>query len=84
MQVEGFWAKLDRDDRGAKLRLYAESGVREYWLVDPDTQTFEFLVSRDGRFVVTLPEDYVYESAIVPGLSLDLAAFWQEYGRRMG
>jgi Uma2 family endonuclease len=65
-----------RRDRGAKLRLYAESGVREYWIVDPAAATFEFLVLRDGRFTVELPVDGRYVSPAVPGIELDLAAFW--------
>jgi Uma2 family endonuclease len=38
-------------DRGIKRQLYARSGVREYWIVDPDGQTIR--VDRrepDGRF----------------------------------
>lgn len=66
-----------RRDRGEKLRLYAESGVSEYWVVDPAGSTFEFLVLRGGRFVVELPVDGVYASSVIPGLSLDLAAFWK-------
>jgi Uma2 family endonuclease len=38
-------------DRGVKLRLYAASGVREAWLVDPDTETIEVhdLAARERR-----------------------------------
>jgi Uma2 family endonuclease len=71
-------------DRVAKLRLYAMAGVGECWLVDPDTRTFEFLVNRRGRFVVSVPEDDVHASPVVPGLSLDVAAFWQAFRRRSG
>jgi Uma2 family endonuclease len=73
-----------RRDRGAKVRLYAESGIREYWIVDPERRTFEFLVSRDGMFGVVLPEDDVYASSVLPGLRVDLASFWREHDRRVG
>jgi Uma2 family endonuclease len=68
-----------RRDLGDKLRLYAESGVTEYWIVDPDLETFEFLeTTRDG-FHVRLPEGAVYRSAGIRGLELDLEAFWRAF-----
>lgn len=67
-----------RRDLGEKLRLYAEAGVGEYWIVDPAARTFEFLLNRDGAFLLRLPEAGVYRSAAVAGLELDLEAFWRE------
>jgi Uma2 family endonuclease len=37
-------------DRGVKRRLYAEHGVKEYWQVEPETQTVTVLLLRDGVF----------------------------------
>ncbi len=37
-------------DRGRKRKLYAEEGVREYWIVDPEAQTIEVLVPEPGSF----------------------------------
>ena len=34
------------DDRRAKYRLYAQAGVREYWIVDPDKRQIEVFVQR--------------------------------------
>jgi Uma2 family endonuclease len=67
-----------RRDLGEKLRLYAEAGVAEYWIVDPAARTFEFLENRESAFLLRLPEQGVYRSAAVPGLELDLEAFWRE------
>lgn len=67
-----------RRDLGEKLRLYAEAGVAEYWIVDPAAHTFEFLAYADGAFVVRLAEAGVYRSAAVAGLELDLDAFWRD------
>jgi len=72
-----------RRDRGEKLRLYAESGVREYWIVDPAEKQIEFLVNDDGRFVVALPADREYRSSVLPELRLDLETFWQEVAKRL-
>jgi Uma2 family endonuclease len=71
-----------RHDRGEKLRLYAEAGVRECWIVDPETRHVEFLVNEDGRFVVSLPDAGVYRSEQIPEIHLDVAAFWREAEKR--
>jgi len=74
--VEVLSRRTARRDRGEKLSLYARSGVVEYWLVEPDIQQIEFLVSEAGRFVVALPVAGVYRSLALPELHLDLAEFW--------
>ncbi len=79
--VEVLSPSTARRDLGEKLKLYAESAVAEYWLVDPEGETFEFLENRDGVFVVRLPEDGIYRSRVVAGLTLDLEAFWRELPR---
>jgi Uma2 family endonuclease len=66
-----------RRDLGEKLRLYAEAGVVEYWIVDPELGTFEFLERADGNFRVRLPEAGAYRSALIAGLELDIEAFWR-------
>lgn len=66
-----------RRDLGEKLRLYAESGVPEYWIVDPEAGTFGFLTLREGRYFVGLAEQGAYRSASIEELTLDLAAFWR-------
>lgn len=66
-----------RRDLGEKLRLYAEFGVTEYWVVDASLGTFEFL-QRDGDgFRLRLPEGAVYRSSAIAGLEIDLDAFWR-------
>ena len=40
--------KAARHDRVAKRCLYAEHGVKHYWLVDPETRTLEALELREG------------------------------------
>jgi Uma2 family endonuclease len=66
-----------RRDIGEKLRLYAEAGVAEYWVVDPVLGTFEFLENAADGYCVRVPEGVTYRSAAVAGLELDLAAFWR-------
>jgi Uma2 family endonuclease len=68
-----------RRDLGEKLRLYAESGVAEYWIVDHDLETFEFLENTPDGFHVRLPEGTVYRSAAIVGLELNVEAFWRGF-----
>ena len=70
-----------RRDRVWKLKLYAEAGVREYWIVDPEAKAIEFLVLREGRFEVRLPEGRSYNSPAIAGLEVDLRSFWDELER---
>ncbi len=70
-----------RRDRLWKLKLYAEAGVREYWIVDPEAKAIEFLVGHGARFEVRLPEGSVYRSPAITGLTFDLASFWDDLER---
>jgi len=67
----------ERRDRGEKLILYAQSGIREYWLVDPIERYVQFLVNDSGRFVVIPPAE-VYESSVLPGVRLDVEDLWRQ------
>lgn len=62
-----------RIDRVVKFRKYQQAGVREYWLVDPDTQTVHVNVLSAGVYVGS-----AYESpervpvTVLPGCVVDL------------
>ena len=40
-------------DRTSKKTLYEQNGVREYWIVDPQKETIDQLILRDGTFELT-------------------------------
>ncbi len=44
-------------DRGRKFVLYAEHGVREYWIIDPLRNVVEFYENRDGEFALMQPDE---------------------------
>jgi Uma2 family endonuclease len=67
-----------RRDLGEKMRLYAESGVAEYWIVDPENETFEFLENKPGGLLVRVAEGGIRRSAVILGLELDVEAFWRD------
>jgi Uma2 family endonuclease len=73
-----------RRDRGEKLLLYAQSGVREYWIVDPVERQIEFLVNKSGEFTVALPEAGEHRSPVLPGLHLDIVDLWRQVDLDLG
>ena len=73
-----------RRDRIDKLNLYAEFGVPEYWIVDPQEQQFDFLCHREGKFEVQPQQDDCYTSPFIPELTINLVDFWSEVDRHVG
>lgn len=83
LMVEVLSPGTARRDRGEKLGLYADAGVREYWIVDAQERQIEFLVNEEGRFVVSLPAGDEYRSPALPEIRLGLAGFWREVADRL-
>lgn len=65
-----------RRERELKARIYAEAGVREYWIADPAARTLDFLVLSGGRYALCPPEDGVHRSRSLPGLVFDAFDLW--------
>jgi len=60
-----------KHDRGRKFVLYAEHGVREYWIFDPFKDTVEFFESHSGVFVHIQPDEQGrLHSHVLPGFWL--------------
>jgi Uma2 family endonuclease len=62
-----------------KYEIYEESGVREYWVVSPDSETFIVHTLVDGKFVPSraLTHGDVLTSEVLPGFSLDLGQLFE-------
>jgi Uma2 family endonuclease len=69
-----------RYDRVTKLHWYAQLGVPEYWLVDPEARTLEQLVLREGAYVIaaSLAEDETFRPSTFEGLEILLGKLWEE------
>lgn len=63
-----------------KYDIYEEAGVKEYWIVSPQDETFLKYVLEDGRYTpsrVMVTGDLV-TSSLLPGFELDLAKIFEE------
>lgn len=70
-------AKLDRDN---KRRVYATSGVRELWIIAPETRQIEvYLLGQDAAApVATYDENDSFASALFPGLTFRASAIFAQ------
>jgi Uma2 family endonuclease len=81
--IEVLSPRTARRDRGEKLAIYAEAGVKEYWMVLAEWRMFEFLINDLGSFKVTVPKGALYTSPVLPEVKLDLVAFWERVARML-
>jgi len=67
-------------DRLEKYREYAEAGVAEYWLIDPQQKTVEvYALSDSGAYEpVRAGDPSRATSVVLPGLWIDPAWLWSE------
>jgi Uma2 family endonuclease len=67
-------------DRREKFGEYEAAGVREYWVVDPLSQTVEvYVLTPAGRYEAVSPREGESEavSDVLPGFRIPLDWFWQ-------
>ncbi|MGB9775173.1 MAG: Uma2 family endonuclease [Anaerolineae bacterium] len=66
-------------DRGEKFYEYAQAGIPEYWLIDPEGEQAEFYVlGRPGRYRLEWAgTEGVYRSPTLPGFWLKVEWLWK-------
>ncbi len=67
-------------DLTTKRRLYAEHGVKEYWMVDPEARTVTVLLLRNGAFeeVGIYRKGQVLSSPTLAGFALNLDEIFRD------
>jgi Uma2 family endonuclease len=67
-------------DNVQKAATYAEAGVPEYWLPDPEARVFRMLVLRDGIYHDSEPVAGRYRSTVIDGLEIDPDVLFADLG----
>ncbi len=64
-----------------KYEVYEESGVREYWIVSPQNQTFTIYTLESGKFQFAgvKTQGDIVTTAVIPGFSLDLTELFGDF-----
>jgi len=61
-----------------KFHYYLEAGVREYWIIDPQSKRVQVNIYENGRYTATVyKEDASISVNILPGLVIPLEELWQ-------
>lgn len=77
--VEVISPATDRKDRGDKYFEYEVSGVKEYWLIDPERQHAEFYQLGDDKLyhTVSVGTDNIFRSIIITGFWIRVDWLWK-------
>lgn len=72
--VEASSPRTTLRDQGAKRRLYASHGVREYWFINTETRTQVVWTLEGDTYVETSPAEDGLRSIVLPELRIDVEA----------
>lgn len=68
-----------RHDRLVKFQIYQKAGVREYWLIDPDTKTLQVCILEDGKYITTMYGDTdTVHVHVLEGCAISLSDVFEE------
>jgi Uma2 family endonuclease len=79
MVIEILSQSTGRHDKFVKFKLYQDAGVREYWMVDPDTKTVQACTLENGKYITTMYGDTDTASVhILDGCTINLKDVFEE------
>jgi len=62
-----------KNDRYLKFKQYFLAGVREYWIVDPESRVVQVCLLEEKRYFVMVYDDsYILPCTVLPGLEIPL------------
>jgi Uma2 family endonuclease len=60
-----------------KFQYYLEAGVREYWVIDPETRQVQVHIYENGHYISTIYKDNAHiPVTVLPGLDIALEDLW--------
>jgi len=79
MTVEVLSPSTSMKDRALKLELYQRTGVREYWIVDPEEKLVHTHILVNGRYYISCyTENDKAPVQILDGFEIDVAEVFAE------
>jgi len=68
-----------RHDRLRKFNMYLKAGVREYWIIDPESKTAQVCELKDGQYIMNVYDDVARVPVkTLPGLEIDMAEVFSD------
>ncbi len=78
MVVEVLSPSNRMQDLVKKAALYAQYGVAEYWVVDPESQTVAVHQWKDGQYVALKPKKGIARSIVLKGFEVSIQEIFAE------
>ncbi|MCL1878542.1 MAG: Uma2 family endonuclease [Defluviitaleaceae bacterium] len=79
MVIEILSPSTRKKDKIFKKQKYQQYGVREYWIVDPETQFVDVYLLVEGKYVVnTYSDDDTAPVMVLPGCEINLTEVFAE------
>jgi len=79
MVVEILSPSTSRHDRILKFKTYLKSGIREYWIIDPDTNTLAVHILKDGDYIIhPYTADDIVSVHTLDGCEINLTDVFEE------
>jgi len=78
MVVEILSPSSARRDKLVKFNQYQKAGVREYWIVDPDTKTVSAHILENGKYIISaFGDEDIVPVHVLEGCEIDLSEVFE-------